>query len=266
MGSRQNLHAAEESEDILSDSLAFLGGKPVVEDEIISYGPLRLTVAPKEGKANTLLADHLFSPALYLAERIERKLISAQDLAVIELGAGSALPSLLMTTLPQPPSLVVVTDYPDDGIIGNLKQNVERNKEARTPGCVVKCHGYEWGRSTREIMDLLPEKSLQGFDVVILSDLLHFHDCHDILISSVTTLLARSKASRVHVAAGRYTHSHVCEDFLSKAGQQGILFEEISSGAEWEGNMTVSGLDHAALTLRKANCRYWVGRWSDITE
>lgn len=37
----------ESSEDILHDSLAFLGGKPVVDDELICYGPLRLTVAPK---------------------------------------------------------------------------------------------------------------------------------------------------------------------------------------------------------------------------
>jgi nicotinamide N-methyltransferase len=36
-----------ENEDILSDSLEFLGGKPVVDDTIIQYGPLVLTLAPK---------------------------------------------------------------------------------------------------------------------------------------------------------------------------------------------------------------------------
>jgi hypothetical protein len=30
-------------------------------------------------KAHTLLADHLFSPALYLAERIERGLVPAKS-------------------------------------------------------------------------------------------------------------------------------------------------------------------------------------------
>lgn len=40
---------AQSSEDILNDALSFLGGNPVVDDEVISYGPLRLTVAPKVG-------------------------------------------------------------------------------------------------------------------------------------------------------------------------------------------------------------------------
>ena len=35
------------NEDILSDSLAFLGGKPVIDDYEISYGPLVLSLAPK---------------------------------------------------------------------------------------------------------------------------------------------------------------------------------------------------------------------------
>ena len=36
-----------ENEDILSDSLEFLGGKPVIDDSNIRYGPLVLTLAPK---------------------------------------------------------------------------------------------------------------------------------------------------------------------------------------------------------------------------
>jgi nicotinamide N-methyltransferase len=36
-----------ENEDILSDSLEFLGGKPVIDDNRILYGPLVLSLAPK---------------------------------------------------------------------------------------------------------------------------------------------------------------------------------------------------------------------------
>jgi nicotinamide N-methyltransferase len=36
-----------DNEDILSDALEFLGGKPVIDDTIIRYGPLQLTLAPK---------------------------------------------------------------------------------------------------------------------------------------------------------------------------------------------------------------------------
>lgn len=37
----------ESAEDILSESLAFLGGEPVVDREIINYGPLTLGIAAK---------------------------------------------------------------------------------------------------------------------------------------------------------------------------------------------------------------------------
>ena len=36
-----------ENEGILSDSIEFLGGKPVIDDRNIRYGPLVLTLAPK---------------------------------------------------------------------------------------------------------------------------------------------------------------------------------------------------------------------------
>jgi hypothetical protein len=99
-----------ESEDFFSDALEFLGDGPVIDDSAVFYGPLVLTLARKvrpifyrssslysacrkekwvqlsdlvirlksNNKANTLLADHLFSPALCLAERIERGLLSAE--------------------------------------------------------------------------------------------------------------------------------------------------------------------------------------------
>jgi len=71
---------------------------------------------------------------------------------VLELGAGSALPSLLMSTRPDPPSLIVVTDYPDDGILGNLRRNVDRNRALVAAGCTLECVGYEWGTDPSELL------------------------------------------------------------------------------------------------------------------
>ncbi|KAG0706945.1 hypothetical protein DFH29DRAFT_797479, partial [Suillus ampliporus] len=110
------------------------------------YGPLKLNVAPKEGKANTLLADHLFSPALLLAKQIERGEITCATRRVfVELGAGYSLPSLLPAALPddRSPSLVVVTDYSDEIILGNLRNYVERNQCNFNPRCHVHCVGHE---------------------------------------------------------------------------------------------------------------------------
>lgn len=42
------LGVTEDVEDILQDSLEFLGGDPVsIEDGTVRYGPLALTVSPK---------------------------------------------------------------------------------------------------------------------------------------------------------------------------------------------------------------------------
>ncbi len=76
----------------------------------------------------------------------------AHYLEVVELGAGCALPSLLMSTSAQPPSLVVVTDYPDDVIMKNLKENVNRNRSHVSYGCITCCQGYEWGTDAHSLL------------------------------------------------------------------------------------------------------------------
>lgn len=68
--------------------------------------------------------------------------------SVVELGAGCALPSLLAAAMAQPPSLIIATDYPGDGILGNLKANVEHDQSS----CQVHCVGYEWGTDTTPLL------------------------------------------------------------------------------------------------------------------
>ncbi|KAJ7820980.1 hypothetical protein B0H14DRAFT_3734482 [Mycena olivaceomarginata] len=245
----------EDPVDILNDALEFLGGSRAVEDEIIKYGDLQLTVAAKEGKANTLLADHLFSPGLFLAERIERGLLAAHGLN----GSSApecALPSLLLSTLASPPATIVVTDYPDPRILGNLTRNVERNSYLVSPGCTVRCCGYEWGTDVAPLLAHTGSAG-QGYDV---TNLLHFHSSHPVLVSSIDALLSRSPEARAHVAAGNYTEPEVCDNFLRLSAEAGFIFDEVFSSdeeREWLGSSTVGGLDKIALTTRKAACRYW---------
>jgi len=249
-------------DDFLGDAAA-LFGETNADDASIHYGPLILTPAPKEGKANTLLADHLFSPSLLLAERIERGLIPLSNKTTIELGAGCALPSLLAATLPSPPSLVVITDYPDETIMKNLRENIDRNRHKVAEGCSVQCLGYEWGQDVSPELALLAEPI--GFDVVIMSDLLHFDSSHDVLVASLKSLLRRASSARTYVAAGKYTPPHVCDHFLREAEEAGLVWEEGEDSDEWHGTMEVTGagLDKGQLGVRKGMCRWWVGRWAD---
>ncbi|TFK84384.1 hypothetical protein K466DRAFT_527452 [Polyporus arcularius HHB13444] len=260
-----------DNDDFLSDSAAMFGEENL-DDGTIRYGPLTLTVAPKEGKANTLMADHLFSPSLLLAGLIERTIIPLKGATVVELGAGCALPSLLSSTLADSPSLVVITDYPDEKIMNNLISNVERNRPHYNPCSTVRALGYEWGQDTRPLLDLLPAQqpsptSSEGFDVVIMSDLLHFDRSHDVLIQSLTSLLSKESSARAYVAAGKYTQSHVCDNFVREAHRAGITLEEGEVEPVWRGALEVSGggLDLEQLGVRKDMCRWWVGRWHETS-
>jgi nicotinamide N-methyltransferase len=100
-----------------------------------------------KNKANTLLADHLFNPALVIAERLERRLIAPNG-PMLELGAGAALPSLLSTLTYEGDGtssrLVVITDYPDPGIMNNVDNNVRENTALFT-STDVRTIGHEWG-------------------------------------------------------------------------------------------------------------------------
>ncbi|PIL23618.1 hypothetical protein GSI_14931 [Ganoderma sinense ZZ0214-1] len=202
-------------DDFLSDSAALFGDAPP-HDDLIRYGSLILTVAPKEGKANTLLADHLFSPSLLLSELIERGVIYLEGKTVVELGAGCALPSLLSSTLSNPPALVVITDYPDPVIIGNLTANVERNRPHFNDACAVHSIGYEWGQNVDPLLDIVrqltPSAAPDAFDVVIMSDLLHFDRSHDVLMQSLLSLLRKTSSARAYIAAGKYTSPQVCDE------------------------------------------------------
>ncbi|KAH8084321.1 putative methyltransferase-domain-containing protein [Cristinia sonorae] len=248
-------------DDVLQDTINLFGDAPS-DDGKIRYGPLVLTTAPKEGKANTLLADHLFSPSLLLAEQIERGLIPIAGKTVLELGSGCALPSLLCAISPQPASTVVITDYPDHTIMDNLKENVSRNESHFNPECTVHVVGYEWGQDVQPLLSL----SHPGFDVVILSDLLHFDQSHPVLLSSLTRTLRKSPSARTYVAAGKYTLAHHCDHFLREGEKARLAWEEGIDDPEWRGSLEVSGggLDREQLGVRKGMCRWWVGRWKEF--
>lgn len=247
-------------EDVLGDSIGLFGDEER-DDGTIQYGPLTLTTAPKEGKANTLLADHLFSPSLLLAERMERGLIPLAGRSMVELGAGCALPSLLSATLADPPALVVITDYPDKTILDNLSGNVERNRASFSGRCDVRYVGYEWGTDVAPLLRMAPG----GYDVVVLSDLLHFDASHHVLLSSLTALLRKSGSARTYVAAGKYTPAPVCEHFLREGEKVGLVWEEGEDESVWRGALDVrgGGLDREQLGVRKGMCRWWTGRWSE---
>jgi len=114
---------------------------------------------------------------------------------------------------------VVCTDYPDEAVVRNLQENIKRN----CPRGNVQVEGYRWGDPAATLLACLPaaagaedpvgsrapraERSTpeldtegsNGFDTLLLADLLYNHSCHPALLRSILTTLKRpppSSASR----------------------------------------------------------------------
>ena len=118
----------------------------------------------------------------------------------------------------------------------------------------------------RNILKLHSTPPATGFEVVLLSDLLHFHNSHSAILASLLSLLARTSTARAYIAAGTYTPQHVCANFLRLATSEGLILTEGPPEDEWRGTMEVwrgGKLSVNDLGVRKAMCRWWVARWDE---
>jgi len=126
------------------------------------------------------------------------------------------------------------------------------------------------GRLSRLLSSQGRQRPFEGYDAVILSDLLHFDRSHGELLDSVCMLLARDDKARVYVAAGVYTKTDVCTAFLREAEGRGLVWIDRGAGQDgrevdevWRGTLPVQGMSRDQLGARKGMCRWWVARWSD---
>ncbi|KAF9653658.1 hypothetical protein BDM02DRAFT_3107617 [Thelephora ganbajun] len=145
-------------------------------------------------------------------------------------------------------------------------EGTEENEEKEREHCKIECAEYEWGSDISHLLQFLPNNPGLGFDIVIMSDLLHFDSSHTALVDSLTALLSKSGGSRLYVAAGKYTKQDVCDRFIDQACRAGIiLVEESYQQVSWRGKMVVRGpgLDREGLKRRRDTSRLWVGRWMD---
>ena len=92
----------------------------------------------------------------------------------------------------------MVTDYPDAELIDNLAQNIATCSLLVQPATTVVAEGYLWGSSTKNVLAHLRSPQ-QGFDCLLLADLLFNHSCHEALVSTILHTLARTSDARALV-------------------------------------------------------------------
>eukprot|EP00871_Galdieria_phlegrea_P005308 jgi/Galph1/5779/GphlegSOOS_G4532.1 len=135
---------------------------------------------------------YLWNGAILLADLLSGKFMTCIQLCdwidvrgkrVLELGAGGGLPSLLASM--RGACHVLITEYPEDKLVDNLKWNVTENLSLDT-ATKIQVDGFRWGDLT--MLNEYKTEALR-FDVVLLADLISNHFVHDKLLLSCQELL-----------------------------------------------------------------------------
>ncbi|SMN21259.1 similar to Saccharomyces cerevisiae YLR285W NNT1 Putative nicotinamide N-methyltransferase, has a role in rDNA silencing and in lifespan determination [Maudiozyma saulgeensis] len=127
---------------------------------------------------NSPLWGHLlWNAGKYTAQHIDKHPEQIVGKSVLELGAASALPSIVAGLVGA--KNVVSTDYPDADLISNIEHNCNGLDN-------VNVQGYIWGNSYNEILKL---NNNEKFDFIILSDLVFNHTEHHKLLKTTRDLL-----------------------------------------------------------------------------
>ena len=158
----------------------------------------------------------------HLEEQVE---LLVKDKTVLELGAGAGLPSLVCAVLGA--RNVVVTDYPDPDLIQNLQYNIAHCQLTSTGSSIVP-EGFVWGGPDVKLRSHLPN-SADGFDLLILADVLFNHSEHQKLVGSVHNTLRRASDARALVFFTPYRPWLLKKDlaFFDLAEASGFVVEKI---------------------------------------
>lgn len=238
--------ANPEVEDIFSSSLNALfpdytqnshgipGGSIIYTSP--THGPLTLRIPahPDVEEGRRLFAHYLWNSAVVAADLIETASsdeANSQDpfnvsgKSVLELGAGTALPSLICAL--SNASRVVITDHPNspsittDAIVSNVQDNLFSKGTPAKTAAKVDVRGYVWGEPTfwspSKYGHPLPDTETERFDRLLICDCLWMPSQHRNLVSSATQWLNGNAESSAIVIAGFHTGRSIVSSFFSAA-------------------------------------------------
>ena len=124
---------------------------------------------------------------------------------------------------------MVVTDYPDKELIDNLNENIRTCSEAGATNVVV-AEGFLWGASSAPLLAHLPDaSSKEGFDILLLADLLFNHSCHGALVDTICSTLKKTEEARALVFFTPYRPWLLERDmaFFEECRGRGLVVEKV---------------------------------------
>ncbi|KAG5981155.1 hypothetical protein E4U55_003242 [Claviceps digitariae] len=250
---------ALEPEDFFSASLGVIFPDDVTcqhgdaEHSLVYTSPhlpkgLHLELAdPVDETDRRLFSHYLWNASLLLAELVERDslgvdadadaeadaeakgddglaprgaLFDVKGKSFLELGAGTALPSIMAGLVGA--SRVVVTDYPAPAVLQTLERNITRNiqadlsppssRHAVTPPSCVSVQGHTWGDVAASSFC---QTNRHAFDRVVAADCLWMPWQHENLHKSIDHFLRQDDPhARCWVLASFHTGRHNMKGFF----------------------------------------------------
>ena len=267
----------DEPEDILSSCLGVIFPDDIThhhgdKDSSVVYlspafGPLEISVADPQAEDHRRLFSHfLWNAGLQLAEFIEDGSSSGDNggeggdngsgrcewdvngQRVLEVGAGTGLAGLVAAL--RGAKEVVLSDYPAQEVLVNLRANVQRNVSTRAKDKVaeIRVQGHEWG----VLDDDFSKAEKGGFGRILAADCLWMPWQHENLLRSISWFLA--EGGRAWVVAGFHTGRAKMRGFFEDEAVRAAgleverIWERNAEGAEREW-VTDRGVED--ITLRK---------------
>ncbi|OCF75942.1 nicotinamide N-methyltransferase [Kwoniella mangroviensis CBS 8886] len=183
--------------------------------------------------SHPLWGHHLWNTARVFSTYLQRNPPLVKQRRILELGAGAALPSIACTLAGA--RQVVITDYPDNDLVENMRFNVDVNIPGDLRGN-VDVVGHLWGHDVKHLM---ARTDNEGYELLILSDLVFNHSQHDALIKTVNSTLSSSPDACVLVFFTSHRPHLVKEDnaFFPRlaASGDGWVYQKVVE--EWAGAM-----------------------------
>ena len=178
-------------------SLRLVGQNPLWV--LMSFQYLQIPI-DRADAVDCLQGHYIWNGARILSKYIEAHPDLCRGKNVLELGAGAGLPGIT-ALLEGGAKEVVLTDYPDEDLINNLRINADTVRDATGDATQaigkLTAKGYLWG--DRNIVHLTEDSTIEGFDVLLLADVNFNHHCHDALAESICLNLKRADESRAFV-------------------------------------------------------------------
>ncbi|KAF1815023.1 hypothetical protein P152DRAFT_391790 [Eremomyces bilateralis CBS 781.70] len=213
---------------------------------------------------NALWGHHLWQGARRVSRYLEEHLATfLPGKAVLELGAGAGLPSLVCAKLGA--KAVIVTDYPDADLVENLALNVKTLSESGLPG-TLHAEGFLWGADPSSLLAHIPQATGdvndRAFDMVLLADLLFNHSEHHALLKTVQSTLRRGEGARALVFFSPYRPWLLQKDlaFFELAKQGGL---KVTKVGEWVEEKVMFEEDRGDELLRRTVFGYELS-WDDV--